>query len=82
MAYRVPEAQLTRLGRFIRHSRIRMVDIADLAGISRQHLIRLSIKGRGEPTRPVIVWVTLAIRRLSPVRVRMTDLFDFEGAET
>jgi hypothetical protein len=64
----------------MRQQRIRPSDVARIAGISRQHLGRLRY-GTAEPTRAVMVWVTLAVRRLSSVRVRLTDLFDLEGAD-
>jgi hypothetical protein len=33
--------------------------------------------GRAEPTRPTMIWLTIACRQmLKPRSVRMTDLFD------
>jgi transcriptional regulator with XRE-family HTH domain len=55
-------------------------EVAEVAGISRQHLLRLRY-GRAEPTRPVMIWLTIACRRLLGRRVRVSDLFDLETAD-
>jgi len=70
------ERRLVRLGRFIRDNGLKPNQIADVTGISRQHLDRLRF-GRAEPTRPVMIWITVACRRLlGRKRVRITELFD------
>lgn len=71
----IQDSKLTRLGRFMRDRELGTEEVADLAGISRQHLYRLKV-GDAEPTRPVMIWLTIAARRLSRTRVRMRDLFD------
>ena len=57
-------------------------EVADVTGISRQHLLRLR-KGEAEPTRPLMIWVTIACRRLigGRRRVRITELFDLGDGE-
>lgn len=73
--------RMVRLGRFILDNDIRPNELADVAGISRQHLVRLRF-GLAEPTRPVMIWLTVACRRmLRPKRVRITDLFDLGDGE-
>lgn len=69
--------ELTRFGRFIQDEGIKPLELADVSGISRQHVLRLRF-GRCEPTRPVMIWLTVACRRLlgGNRRVRVTDLFD------
>lgn len=69
--------KLTRLGVFVKTNGIKPLVLADVTGISRQHLSRLRF-GHSEPTRPVMIWLTIACRRLlgARKRVRMTDLFD------
>ena len=72
----------TRLYRFLCDNGIKPNELADVTGISRQHLLRLR-KGRCEPTRPVMIWLTIACRRLlgGRRRVRITELFDLgDGA--
>jgi transcriptional regulator with XRE-family HTH domain len=67
----------SRLGEFLRESGIKPNVLADVTGISRQHLRRLR-RGLSEPTRPVMIWITIACRRLlgDRRRVRITELFD------
>lgn len=68
---------LTRLGEFIRDNEISTNQLADVTGVSRAHLNRLKT-GRAEPTRPMMIWITVACRRLlgDRRRVRITQLFD------
>lgn len=68
---------LTRLGEFIRDHDISTNQLADVTGVSRAHLNRLKT-GRSEPTRPMMIWITVACRRLlgDRRRVRITQLFD------
>ena len=70
---------LSRLGRFIRDNGVKPVELARLAGISRQHLYRLRFRLM-EPERPVMIWLTLASRRVLQREVLATELFDF-GAQ-
>jgi hypothetical protein len=67
--------ELSRLGTFIRDNDVRPGDLADLTGVSRQHLYRLRL-GLMEPTRPVMIWLTLGCRRLLRRQVLVTELFD------
>jgi transcriptional regulator with XRE-family HTH domain len=74
--------RLSRLGQFIRDNDLVPNEIADVTGISRQHLLRLR-NGEAEPTRPLMIWVTIACRRLigGRRRVRITELFDLGDGE-
>jgi len=69
--------KLSRLGQFLATNGIVPNELADSSGISRQHLCRLRY-GRAEPTRPTMIWLTIACRRLlgGRRRVRITELFD------
>src|SRR5262245_19387434 len=67
---------LSRLGSFLRDNRVKLVELARLAGVSRQRLYRLRF-GLAEPTRPVMIWLTLALRRILQREVLVTELFDF-----
>jgi transcriptional regulator with XRE-family HTH domain len=74
--------ELARLGKFLRDNDLKPNEVADVTGISRQHLLRLRY-GRNEPTRPLMIWLTVACRRLlgGRRRVRITELFDLgDGA--
>ena len=72
-----PTKVSTRLDRFIEENGLSPNAIADVSGVSRQHLMRLRF-GFAEPTRPMMIWITVACRRLLDRhrRVRITDLFD------
>lgn len=72
----------TRLGAFIEAHSLKPNEIADVTGISRQHLLRLRF-GQCEPTRPVMIWLTIACRHLlgGRRRVRITELFDLGDGE-
>lgn len=73
------QRRLVRLGKFMRENGIKALQVADVTGLSRQHLDRLRY-GLSEPTRPVMIWITVACRRLigGRRRVRITELFDLE----
>lgn len=75
-------SRYSRLGRFLRDNRLVPNEVADVTGISRQHLLRLR-KGTAEPTRPLMIWLTIACRRLivGRRRVRLTELFDLGDGE-
>ncbi|HEV7764602.1 MAG TPA: transcriptional regulator [Thermoanaerobaculia bacterium] len=74
--------RLSRLGKFIRDHELIPNEVADVTGISRQHLLRLR-RGKAEPTRPMMIWITIACRRLvgGRRRVRLTELFDLGDGE-
>jgi hypothetical protein len=65
----------TKLDSFIRANGIRVVRLAQWAGISRQHLLRLR-KGEMEPTRPVMLALARAAGDWLGRRVRVAELFD------
>jgi transcriptional regulator with XRE-family HTH domain len=73
---------LTRLGRFLRDAELKPNEVADVTGISRQHLTRLRY-GQCEPTRPLMIWLTIACKRLlgGRRRVRVSELFDLGDGE-
>jgi hypothetical protein len=70
------------LGRFLRDSGLKPNEVADVSGVSRQHLCRLRY-GHAEPTRPMMIWLTIACRRLvsGRRRVRLSELFDLGDGE-
>jgi len=74
--------RLARLGKFLHDNEVKPNTLADVTGISRQHLTRLRY-GLSEPTRPMMIWLTIACRRmLGPRRrVRITELFDLGDCE-
>jgi len=82
MASKKQRAQMTRLGRFLTENKLKPNEIADVTGISRQHLLKLRY-GHAEPTRPLMIWLTIACRRLmgGRRRVRITELFDLGDGE-
>jgi len=69
--------RLSRLGALMRFRDIRACNIARQAGVSRRHVTALKY-GDCEPTRPVMVWITLAARRIVGQRVSLNDLFDLD----
>ena len=75
-------SELSRFGAFLRNNKIKPSVLADVAGVSRQHVMRLRY-GKAEPTRPVMIWLTVACRRLmgDRRRVRLTQLFDLGDGE-
>jgi len=80
-----PKGEPTRLEVFIRQNELLPNVIADVSGVSRQHLLRLRF-GKAEPTRPMMIWITVAVRRLVKERqrgrrVRLTELFDLGDGE-
>lgn len=79
---RTRRPRLARLGKFLQDHDLKPNEVADVTGISRQHLLRLRY-GRAEPTRPVMIWITVACRRLigGRTRVRITELFDLGDGE-
>jgi transcriptional regulator with XRE-family HTH domain len=75
-------APMTRFGAFLRDNGISPQALADATGVSRQHVTRLRF-GRAEPTRPVMIWLTVGCRRIlgGRRRVRLTQLFDLGDGE-
>jgi DNA-binding Xre family transcriptional regulator len=71
--------RLSRLGRYLRDHDIRPLELADLTGISRQHLYRLRY-GRMDATRNMMLLLTAGCRAiLGRKRVRVGELFDLGG---
>jgi transcriptional regulator with XRE-family HTH domain len=68
----------TRLEWFIRTRGLKPKHIAEDAGISRQHLLRLR-KGKAQPSAKVIANIRRACARLTRRRVSIHDLFDVGG---
>lgn len=66
---------MTKLEAFIQNNDVKPAQLADLTGISPQHLYRLR-RGKAEPTRPFMIWLTLGCRRLVQREVLVTELFD------
>ena len=79
---RISNQPLSRLGQFIRDNGLAPNEVADLTGISRQHLFRLRY-GRNEPTRPMMIWLTIACQCLLIGRrnVHIAELFDLGDGE-
>jgi hypothetical protein len=75
-----PRRRFARLGVFLRDNKVKPNELADVTGISRQHLLSLRY-GRKEPTRPLMIWLTIACRRMLKRRVRITQLFDLGDGE-
>ena len=75
-----PRHRFARLGVFLRDNEVKPNELADVTGISRQHLLSLRY-GRREPTRPLMIWLTIACRRMLNRRVRITELFDLGDEE-
>ena len=67
---------LSRLGRFLRDNGVKLAELADLCGVSPQHLDQLRY-GQTEPTRSIMIWLTLGCRRILQREVLATELFDF-----
>jgi transcriptional regulator with XRE-family HTH domain len=65
----------TLLAAFIADNRVKSVRLAEVSGISRQHIYRLRT-GRMEPTRPVMLWITEAACYIVKRRVAVGELFD------
>jgi predicted transcriptional regulator len=65
----------THLTRFIVDNDIRIGRLAEVSGVSRQHIHRLKT-GQMEPTRPVMVWITEAACYIVRRRVEVAELFD------
>jgi transcriptional regulator with XRE-family HTH domain len=65
----------TPLFRFLESNGIGVVQLAEVSGISRQHINRLK-SGRMEPTRPVMLWITEAACYIVRRRLEVGELFD------
>ena len=77
-----PPKELSRFGKFLQDNSISPQQVADVTGVSREHVRRLRF-GEAEPTRPMMIWLTVACRRLlgGKRRVRITQLFDLGDGE-
>jgi transcriptional regulator with XRE-family HTH domain len=76
----IQRPRFARLGVFLRDNDVKPNELADVTGISRQHVLRLRY-GQSEPTRPLMIWLTIACRRMLNRRVRITELFDLGDGE-
>ena len=76
-----PADTVTKLEGFLDSTGIKPKALATRASISRQHLLRLR-KGRAEPTRDVMVTLTLAASSILRRRVFIAELFDLGESET
>jgi transcriptional regulator with XRE-family HTH domain len=65
----------TPLFRFLESNGIGVVQLAEVSGISRQHINRLK-SGRMEPTRSVMLWITEAACYIVRRRLEVGELFD------
>ena len=70
--------KLSRLGVFLEDNDVKPVELAEVAGVSRQHVYRLRY-GQMEPTRPMMVWITMGCRRILRRHIRVSELFDLGG---
>ena len=70
----------TRLERFIRNWGVKPTALARQAGISRQHLLRLR-RGTAEPTRDLMVRLTLAASAMRVRRVFVVEMFELTESE-
>lgn len=70
----------SRLGHFMLDNELETKEVAELAGISRQHLLRLR-QGTAEPTRPMMIWLATTCGLLLARRVRVSQLFDLGDSE-
>jgi predicted transcriptional regulator len=66
---------VTRLGDFIRENGILPAQLARVACVSRQHLLRLRT-GTADPTRHVMARLTMGCNLLLNRRVLTSELFD------
>ena len=66
---------MTRLGDFLINSKIRPAELARVAGISRQHLLRLR-KGIAQPSLRVMVAIVRAAGAILGRAVSLSDMFD------
>ena len=65
----------TPLFRFVADHGIKLAALAEVSGVSRQHIYQLRM-GRKEPTRPVMIWLTEAACYILRRRVEVAELFD------
>lgn len=69
----------TQLESFIRSNGLKPAQLARVAYISRQHLMRVRT-GEGDPTRHVMVRLMMACTLILHRRVALSELFDLEDA--
>lgn len=72
----VPKAPLSRLGQFMRAHRIPTGLLAARSAVSRRYLVELRY-ARCDPTRGVMVRITVAAGHILGRRVQVEQLFDF-----
>ena len=66
---------VTKLARFMNEHKLKPLNVALEAGISRQHLLRLR-KGTMQPTIPMATHIRDACGRLLKRRIKLSDLFE------
>lgn len=71
---------MTRLESFLKRNELPPTVLARQAGISRQHLLRLR-RGIAEPTRDVMVRLTLAASAMRVRRVFVVEMFKLTDSE-
>jgi myo-inositol catabolism protein IolC len=67
---------LTRLGQFMVDHRIRIDELADVAGVSSAHIRNLRRATGVEPRRCMMLWITEAASYLVRQRVDVAELFE------
>ena len=74
------DARLSRFGRFLAINNVPPKLVADLAGVSRQHVYRLRYR-KSEPTRPVMIALMITCRQITRRAVQMYELFNLGDGE-
>jgi len=74
------DPRLSRFGRFLAANDLRPNLVADLAGVSRQHVYRIRYR-KSEPTRPLMVALLITCRRMTHRTVQMSKLFNLGDGE-
>jgi hypothetical protein len=72
--------RLTRFGRFLAANDLKPSLVADLSGVSRQHLYRIRYR-RCEPTRKVMVALWSTCRKILRRTIQMSELFNLGEGE-
>jgi DNA-binding phage protein len=71
--------EATRLDTFMKANAIRPAQLARVAFVSRQHLMRVRT-GEGDPTRHVMVRLMMACTLILHRSVKMDEIFDLTDA--
>ena len=66
----------TKIDTFLEKNGISTVALADKAGLSRQHLIRIRLGQCASPGLAIVRAIVVALRSLTGKRVRVEDLFE------